>query len=270
MPMARRLSALRIRSLLESKAGRYLAFAAAEVILIIIGILIALQVNNWNVERVEQRRVRELAHALITDLEGDIADLELILLQMTFTLKSIDAMANHTRGKTLDQIDNLDLWFLTSTMGYRPYNWKRATIDVFKSTGALQNIRNPELVTLITRYEALTHHLDTDHQGDAERLQATKTLAAGLVDGNYPDSEEANSVTRKMIRGRYEFPPKALHEIYKGHQLQLLTDDMNRIRMLSNVASQVGELGARVEHEVPSAISMARKLIELLKAEYPE
>jgi hypothetical protein len=256
--------------LLESKAGQYLAFAVGEVILIIIGILIALQVNNWNVERVEQRRVRELAHALITDLENDIADLERLLLQMKLTLKNVDAMANYTRGKTLDQIDNLDLWFLTSAMGYRPYNWNRATIDVLKSTGALQNIRNPEVVTLITRYEALTHHLDSDHQGDAERLRATKNLAAELVDGNYPDSEEADSVTSKMIRGPYEFPPKALHEIYRGHELQLLTDDMNRIRMLTNVAREVGQLGARVGWEVPEAISMARKLIELLKAEYPE
>ena len=268
--MARRLSALRIRSLLESKAGQYLAFAAAEVILIIVGILIALQVNNWNVERIEQRRVRELAHALITDLENDIADLEWTLLQMTLTVKNVDAISNYTRGTTLDQIDNLDLWFLVDTMGYRPYDWNRATIDVFKSTGALQNIRNPELVTLITRYEALTHHLDTDHQGDAERLRATKTLAAGMVDGNYPYSEEADSVTSKMIRGPYEFPPKALHEIYKGHELQLLTDDMKRIRMLTNVASAVGEIQARVKLEVPGAISMARKLIELLKAEYPE
>jgi hypothetical protein len=268
--MARRLSALRIRSLLESKAGQYLAFAVGEVILIIIGILIALQVNNWNIERVEQRRVRELAHALITDLEDDIADLEWILLQMTLTLKSVETMSNYTRGKTLDQIDNLDLWFLVDTMGYRPYDWNRATIDVFKSTGALQNIRNPELVTLITRYEALTHHLDTDHQGDAERLQATKTLAAGLVDGNYPDSKEADSVIGKMYRGPYEFPPKELHEFFRGHELQLLTDDMNRIKMLTNVARAVGEIQARVELEVPGAISMARKLIELLKAEYPE
>lgn len=268
--MARKFSTLRIGLLLESKAGRYLAYAAAEVVLVIIGILIALQVNNWNVERVEQRRVRGLAHALIKDLETDITELEWILLQMKRTLKSVDAMSEYTRGRTLDQIDNLDMWFLIDTMGHRPYDWNRATIDVLKSTGALQNIRNPELVTLITRYEAFTHHLDSDHEGDVRRVAATKSLAAELVDSNYPDSEEADSVTTKMIRGPYEFPPTALHEIYKGHELQLLTDDMNRLRMLTNVARQVGELRARVDWEVPEVISMARKLIELLKAEYPE
>jgi hypothetical protein len=268
--MARPFRIFRTRFLLESKAGQYLAFAVGEVILIIIGILIALQVNNWNVERIELRRVRELAHALITDLESDIADLERILLQMRHTLKNVEALSDHTRGKTLDQIDNLDLSFQISTMGYRPYEWHRATIEVLKTTGALSNIRNPELATLLTRYEVLTHHLDSDYEGDYERVRATQTLAAELVDGNYPDSEEATSFFRKSLRDQYEFPPRELHEIYKGHELRLLTDDMNRIKMLTNIANQVGQIGARVEHEVPGAVSMARKLIELLKAEYPE
>ena len=269
--MGRGFRTFRARLLLESKAGQYVAYAVGEVILVIIGILIALQVNNWNIERVEQRRVRELAHVLIKDLESDITDLERILLQMQITLRSVETISDYTRGKSLDQIDNLDLLFLLDHMGHRPYEWHRATIEVLKSTGALQNIRNPELVTLLTRYEAFSHHLDSDFQGDHERIWNTQTLAAELVDRNYPDSEEAMSVTMKMLRGGpYEFPPKELHEIYKGRELQLLTNDMNKIKMLTNAASHVGQIRARAEHEVPRAISMARELIELLKAEYPE
>jgi len=60
--MARGLRTFRTRLLQESKTGQYLAYAAGEVILVIIGILIALQVNNWNIERIEQRKVRDLAH----------------------------------------------------------------------------------------------------------------------------------------------------------------------------------------------------------------
>jgi len=268
--MARGFRTFRTRLLQESKTGQYLAYAAGEVFLVIIGILIALQVNNWNIERIEQRRVRELAHVLVTDLESDIADLERILRQMEVTLKSVETMSDYTRGKSLDQIDNLDLWFLVDHMGHRPYEWHRATMQVLKSTGALQNIRNAELVTLLTRYEAFSHHLDSDYQGDYERIRATKMLAAELVDSNYPDSEEATSVTMKMVRDPYEFPPKELHEVYKGHELQLLTSDMNKIKMLTNVTSQVGQIRPRVEHEVPDAISMARELINLIKAEYPE
>jgi hypothetical protein len=260
----------RTKLLLESKAGHYLAYATGEVSLVIIGILIALQVNNWNVERVEQRRVRELAHSLIKDLEADIADLEWIHLQMQRTLRNVDTMSEYTRRKTLDQIDNLDLWFLVDGMEFRPYEWHRATIEVLKNTGALQTIRNPELVTLLTRYEAFTHHLDSDDQGDRERLQAVRSLANELIDWNYPDSEEVTRLQRDSLRGPIEFPSRELHDAYKNDELRLLTNDMNRIKALTNVTSHVGNLRPRVEHEVPDAISMARQLVELLKEGYPE
>jgi hypothetical protein len=151
--MARGLRFFRSRLMLESRAGQYLAYAAGEVVLVIIGILIALQVNNWDAGRVEQRRVRELAHIWIEDLESDIEGRDWNLLQMQRTLKSVEAMSSYTRARTLDQIDNLDLWLLVNTIGHRPYEWHRGTMQVLKSTGAPQNIRNLQLVTMLTRYD---------------------------------------------------------------------------------------------------------------------
>jgi sensor domain CHASE-containing protein len=40
----------------ENKTGKYLKYAIGEIILVVIGILIALQINNWN----EQRKQKNL------------------------------------------------------------------------------------------------------------------------------------------------------------------------------------------------------------------
>ncbi|WP_245603281.1 DUF6090 family protein, partial [Maribacter antarcticus] len=40
----------RQKSLTENKFSKYLIYAIGEIILVVIGILIALQVNNWNEE----------------------------------------------------------------------------------------------------------------------------------------------------------------------------------------------------------------------------
>ena len=37
--------------LMENKTGKYLKYAIGEIILVVIGILIALSINNWNEER---------------------------------------------------------------------------------------------------------------------------------------------------------------------------------------------------------------------------
>lgn len=39
---------LRQRLLSEGKTGKYFKYAIGEIILVVIGILIALQINNWN------------------------------------------------------------------------------------------------------------------------------------------------------------------------------------------------------------------------------
>jgi hypothetical protein len=79
---------------------------------VIVGIVIALQVNNWNEERLEQRQVRRYAHALINDLERDIA---------MVSLQNIQALDAYARGKALQQLDKLDHYQLTSFIGYRAY-----------------------------------------------------------------------------------------------------------------------------------------------------
>jgi hypothetical protein len=45
------------RSLInENKMGKYFKYAIGEVVLVVIGILIALQINNWNIETIEANK----------------------------------------------------------------------------------------------------------------------------------------------------------------------------------------------------------------------
>lgn len=49
---------IRQNLLSEGKTGKYLKYAIGEIILVVIGILIALQINNWNEER-KQLEIRD-------------------------------------------------------------------------------------------------------------------------------------------------------------------------------------------------------------------
>lgn len=54
--------------LAENKISKYLIYAIGEIILVVIGILIALQINNWN----EQRKTVQLAKNYLTDIKKDL------------------------------------------------------------------------------------------------------------------------------------------------------------------------------------------------------
>lgn len=55
--------------LAANKFGKYLIYALGEIVLVMLGILLALQVNNWNESRKEYLIEVELVGLLISDLE---------------------------------------------------------------------------------------------------------------------------------------------------------------------------------------------------------
>jgi len=56
----------------QNKTGKYLKYAVGEIVLVVIGILIALSINNWNEGRKERILEKEALNNLLTSLSSDI------------------------------------------------------------------------------------------------------------------------------------------------------------------------------------------------------
>ena len=67
--MLRFFHQLRQRLIIESQFSRYLLYAIGEILLVVIGILIALQVNNWNDQRRDRLKSIEFHQRMIDDLD---------------------------------------------------------------------------------------------------------------------------------------------------------------------------------------------------------
>jgi len=52
----------------ENKTGKYLKYAIGEILLVVIGILIALQINNWN----ENRKQQQIETIILNDIKKDL------------------------------------------------------------------------------------------------------------------------------------------------------------------------------------------------------
>ena len=62
---------IRQNLLSEGNTGKYLKYAIGEIMLVVIGILIALQINNWNEQRKNRENERDLYQRIINDLKFD-------------------------------------------------------------------------------------------------------------------------------------------------------------------------------------------------------
>lgn len=67
--MFRFFRTLRQRLLTENRVSRYLLYALGEILLVVIGILLALQIDTWNSKRLDRLKEREYLSSLLEDLE---------------------------------------------------------------------------------------------------------------------------------------------------------------------------------------------------------
>jgi hypothetical protein len=94
---------IRQNLLMENKTGKYLKYAIGEIVLVVIGILIALQINNWNNQRIEENKQTIIFKRVLSDVENDILEISYTL----FFLDSIKPIFNKVRNDsiTLDLLD---------------------------------------------------------------------------------------------------------------------------------------------------------------------
>lgn len=149
MPFFRKL---RHKFLSENRVTKYLVYAIGEVILVVIGILIALQVNTWN----EGRKEHKLGEQLKANLHGEflrnrqLLDTVLLLNQNAYdaNLALLDLVGADARELSRHNLDSL-YYFTLSAESYLP---ARHTIDEALRTGQIDLIENNELKTILLEW----------------------------------------------------------------------------------------------------------------------
>ncbi len=96
--------------LTENKFSKYLIYAFGEIVLVVIGILIALQINNWNENRKESNKEDQLIDVLITDLQSKKAEFLSDLTVGKSIIQNSDITINHWKRNS--EVDTLNLKFL--------------------------------------------------------------------------------------------------------------------------------------------------------------
>ncbi|MEL4456486.1 DUF6090 family protein [Lutimonas vermicola] len=61
---------------MENKTGKYFKYAIGEILLVVIGILIALQINNWNEENKKKALLITNIKSIAKDIQADIFDIQ--------------------------------------------------------------------------------------------------------------------------------------------------------------------------------------------------
>ena len=87
---------IRQQLLTENKSSKYLIYAIGEIILVVIGILIALSINNWNESRKKKETLYNIYTIIKQDLETDLLNIDKIFTSMNPNEKMLMKVINQT------------------------------------------------------------------------------------------------------------------------------------------------------------------------------
>jgi len=99
------------------KIGKYFKYAIGEIVLVVIGILIALQINNWNENRKQGLREASVLDELKQGLESNRNILEKRKLQFKEFQTKSKKLIDHLEAKRTYH-DSLDSYFYVPTGNY--------------------------------------------------------------------------------------------------------------------------------------------------------
>ena len=169
----------------NNKTSRYLKYAIGEIVLVVVGILIALSLNNWNTQRLNTNRNQELLVKLSQELDLNIERarrLDSTTENRGFANRykytdSLYSLLRHNMAK-----DHLDYMVYTSIFYVNTFNLNSSVFQELKNTGSLYSIGSDSLVTEIQKYYQLCDRESFYNINYSENLI---TLKARCLEGWY-------------------------------------------------------------------------------------
>lgn len=148
------LRKIRFELLGENKTRHYVLYAIGEIVLVVIGILIALQIDNWNQSRKDDNALKEYLVKIRSHSGEDLRQLQEISLGRAqiaeYCKKAHTSILDKTEDKNLHifKISGLafaDFYFKPNTGGY----------EALKNSEYFGKINNTPLDSLLTKYHSL-------------------------------------------------------------------------------------------------------------------
>ena len=132
--------------LAENKTVRYLKYAVGEVLLIMVGILLALQIQNWNEGRKDRIEEREAVVRLDEELEKAFIYLSGSLERIKGKASDLNKIQKVLKGRLIED----KYAFLSDIAKTMRYSWAhpdfpRTAFEEINSSGKISLIQNTEL-----------------------------------------------------------------------------------------------------------------------------
>jgi hypothetical protein len=193
---------IRQKLLSENKLGKYLTYAIGEIVLVMIGILLALQVNNWNENRKDAIQEKIVLKSLFENLTLANNQSELLIFEEVNLKKGLIQILGIESGEDIDVLEYIpDSIFKSAVWDLQSDQPTFNTYNNLKNTNKLGLIKNKKLNEKFTDLEFRLNKLNdiledrlSVHQIRIDDISEKGINFIPLVKSNVPEVNIENEV----------------------------------------------------------------------------
>ena len=136
---------IRQKLLSQNRVTRYLVYALGEIVLVVIGILIALSINTWNENRKDRAMEANYLKGISENLEGNISELEALILDDSLLLDGYTILVRAFSDKTYQSNPNTLIQTIFKIQVVNSFEGNSIVFEDLKSSGRTNLIRSDSL-----------------------------------------------------------------------------------------------------------------------------
>jgi hypothetical protein len=139
----------------NNKTGKYLKYALGEILLVMIGILLALQVNNWNEGRIQKGELDDLLKSMASSIKTDLRSLDIISSARLDMGKRMDSV-NYYISSKVSELKVEEAVFISETFyGFVKeiyFQTNESAFQSLKNSIYFSKLQNTDIEALLIAY----------------------------------------------------------------------------------------------------------------------
>ena len=184
---------IRLKLLSENKLSKYLVYAIGEIVLVVIGILIALQINNWNETKKSEKRITGYMENLVDDIKSDVKEFNENIKYYQYDIEQ------NKRIITSDDYKLLGVDSIVKLTGYLYLidRTTRQTYEKIKNEGVIESLGSEKINKAVSDY----YNLDIIYYQNMlkwDKEETSESLNFWFYNKDYESSSTRNYNTNAL------------------------------------------------------------------------
>ena len=196
---------IRQRLVTENNVSKYLLYAIGEIVLVVMGILIALQINNWNEENKNKKAERTFYREILSDLEKDKIKLESLSVFYKNRIDHAGWLLRKVRNP-IGPLDNIEIGKHIEPLYIGPLSViYTSSFDAAKSSGAFASFKNKAILKVLNEYYANFEELKGIIEATLRFLETSLEPIMSTMPMNYINEESGAYVITSELHKNNAF-----------------------------------------------------------------